>query len=89
MNRGTIDMNTNKPVLVPQPYSAIIDLCAARDRETFEDNPELTQFQRDMVAGEFWPHEFPAGSQVRVTYVAPGLRLREPIIMAPGDPALN
>ena len=86
---GTIDAKRGRAIEAPAPYSSIIDLVAAADRAWFEEHPKARQYTRPYVPGEFWPMYIPAGSLVRVTYLGPGLRAREPLLIAPGDPALN
>jgi hypothetical protein len=48
------------------------------DREYFERNPQATDYTRKVVPGEF-AETNPGAKFVRVTQLAPGFRMREPI----------
>ncbi|MBI3967369.1 MAG: hypothetical protein HY329_17180 [Chloroflexi bacterium] len=72
----------------PQRYQDIVDAVCARDREYFEQHPLETQRRRFYVPGELGPNwpppgELPPGLSVLdliivVTWIAPGLRTRQP-----------
>jgi hypothetical protein len=87
--RGHTNMRTGKPIRPPRHIATVMDLVATADRAYFDEHPEATCYLRPYCPNEFWPKAFPAGSLVRVTYLGPGLRTREPILTVPGDPALN
>jgi hypothetical protein len=62
---------------MPEPYASIVERVCAADAAYFEANPGKRERTRPMVAGEFFPHQVPAGAWVRVVRLADGVRARE------------
>ncbi len=61
---------------LPPDVSAIVDAVCAQDRRYFEQHPNITQYTRRAVPGEFLGEPLPAGTVIRVHQLRPGVRLR-------------
>lgn len=71
----------SEPWVPPSPYLEILERVMAADKAYFDDHPDSRSYTRDYVPGEFWPMDPPEGAMVKVTYVGPGVRLREPFLV--------
>jgi hypothetical protein len=62
-----------------------IERASELDRLYFENNPDETEYIREIIPGEFGSHVFTpeAGEpkHVRVAQLAPGVRTRKPILI--------
>ncbi len=63
----------------PRKFRRLIDRVCDRDREYFDRHPDAQSYVRPYVPGESWPIFFPQGTQIRVTQIGPGVRLRETV----------
>lgn len=62
---------------LPKKYEKIIDDTMDKDILYFKEHPEATEYERDLVDGEFFPIRYPPGTRVRVVQMVPGLRQRQ------------
>lgn len=69
---------------LPRRFDRLIERVMERDREYFTRHPKARSYIRPYVPGECWPAQINA-DKVRVTRIADGLRIREPLT-ASGEP---
>lgn len=61
----------------PKKYEAIIDSVMDMDKAYFKEHPEATEYEREIIPGEFFPKHYPPGTKVRVVQLMPGMRQRQ------------
>lgn len=65
----------------PAHIQRALDLANRRDRRYFARHPGVTEYERRTVVGEFWPHpQEHRVRRVRVVQLAPGERMRYPLL---------